>query len=668
MPECRSSTTVCCTATASSRACACSTGRCSDPETTWRAFARSARSIGLEIPLEAEELLDVICEVIARSELRDAHVRPILTRGFGAPGLDPARCERPSLFVAAYPFPPLLGSDPISVLVSSVVRKAPRSLGSHVKSLNYLDAIVAKRQASAAGMQEAIMLDAMGAVAECTAANLFAVFDGVLVTPTTRAALPGITRRTLLEIASRAGHPLGGARHLAQELYVAERCSRPDPGPGSSRSRRWTACGSRPWATRCWTALEQAYRARTRDPATSCGYAGAGGAMRAATTIVVGGGIIGAATAWELARAGMDVLLLEAGRFGAQSTGRSAAIVRCHYSNPTVVRMAIESRERLRELPGVLGCAPVYTRCGWLFLVDGENAPHALANVEMQRAEGLEVDELELDELQGYLPGSLAEGIACALFEPAAGFADPIAATNAYIEALRRAGGRALESTSVEGLALTGDRVGGVRVGGELVECDNLVLAAGPWSLRLAAGIGLTLPLEITREQDVVFETAPQETVPSAVSSQVDRVYLRPGARVRGESFLVGRGFPKHYETVDPDGYDEQVDPPFEQDVRDRLVGRLPRLEGIRQVAGRVGLYDVTPDWHPILGAVDGLDGLFLATGGSGHCFKLAPTIGELVAGAILGTSPSYAELESFALGRFAQGREFRSTYGGNRA
>ena len=126
---------------------------------------RSARAIGLELPLAGDELLAVICEVIRRSRLRDAHVRPIVTRGVGMPGVDPARCEHPSLIVAAYPFPPLLGSEAIRLLVSSVVRKAPRAVGAHVKSLNYLDGVIAKRQATAAGMHEAIMLDHLGAVA-----------------------------------------------------------------------------------------------------------------------------------------------------------------------------------------------------------------------------------------------------------------------------------------------------------------------------------------------------------------------------------------------------------------------------------------------------------------------------------------------------------------------
>jgi glycine/D-amino acid oxidase-like deaminating enzyme len=81
-----------------------------------------------------------------------------------------------------------------------------------------------------------------------------------------------------------------------------------------------------------------------------------------------------------------------------------------------------------------------------------------------------------------------------------------------------------------------------------------------------------------------------------------------------------------------------------------------------------VGLYDVTPDWHPLLGPVDGVDGLHLATGGSGHCFKLGPAIGELVAAELLGRKLAHAEIASFSVNRFAENRAFASTYGGNRA
>ena len=138
-------------------------------------IARSARTIGLAMPVTGDELLEIIGEVVRRSELQDAHVRPIIARGFGGPGIDPRNCPAPTLIVSAYPFPPFLGADPIKLFTSAVVRKAPRSLGAHVKSLNYLDAIVAKQQAGELGMHDAVMLDSLGAVAECTGANLFIV-------------------------------------------------------------------------------------------------------------------------------------------------------------------------------------------------------------------------------------------------------------------------------------------------------------------------------------------------------------------------------------------------------------------------------------------------------------------------------------------------------------
>ncbi len=229
-------------------------------------LARSAAAIGLEPPLSAPELLEVICEVVTRSGLHDAHIRPILTRGFGMPGLDPSRCERPSLFVAAYPFPPLLGSDPIRVLVSSIARKAPRSLGAHIKSLNYLDAILAKRQASAAGMQEAIMLDVFGAVAECTAANLFAVIDGVLVTPTTRAALPGITRATVLALAREAGIPVEERELWPMELYGAEGMFATGSGAGIVPIAQVDGVAIATTSCAIVADLTAAYRAATRNP------------------------------------------------------------------------------------------------------------------------------------------------------------------------------------------------------------------------------------------------------------------------------------------------------------------------------------------------------------------------------------------------------------------
>ena len=229
-------------------------------------LAGSAKAIGLELPLAGEALLDVICEVIVRSGLEDAHVRPIVTRGVGSPGVDPSRAVRPSLIVAAYPFPPLFGTASIRVLVSSVVRKAPRSVGAHIKSLNYLDAVLAKRQANAAGMGEAIMLDHLGAVAECTAANLFAVFAGRLVTPTTRSALPGITRRTIIELAGEEGIPVEERDLWPMELYTADALFATGSGAGLVPIAEVDGVELGTADDPIVAAMLEGYRERTRDP------------------------------------------------------------------------------------------------------------------------------------------------------------------------------------------------------------------------------------------------------------------------------------------------------------------------------------------------------------------------------------------------------------------
>jgi branched-chain amino acid aminotransferase len=229
-------------------------------------LANSAKAMGLELALTADELLDVICEVIIRSGLEDAHVRPLVTRGFGAPGLDPARCERSTLIVAAYPFPPLLGSDPISVIVSSVTRKAPRSVGGHVKSLNYVDAVLAKRQANAAGAGDAVMLDHLGAVAEMTAANVFAVIGGTLVTPTLRSALPGVTRRTILEVAEETGIPAEVRDLWPMELYTADAMFATGSGAGIVAIDRVDGNQLPTAGNAVLEAVSEGYWAKTRDP------------------------------------------------------------------------------------------------------------------------------------------------------------------------------------------------------------------------------------------------------------------------------------------------------------------------------------------------------------------------------------------------------------------
>ena len=122
----------------------------------------------------------------------------------------------------AYPFPPLLGEKPARLITSSVQRKAPRSVDARVKSLNYLDNVLAKLQAICAGMDDAIMLDSNGCIAETTGANVFAVIRGSLHTPTLTAALPGITRYTVIQLAKEQGIQVEERQMTLGDLYVAK--------------------------------------------------------------------------------------------------------------------------------------------------------------------------------------------------------------------------------------------------------------------------------------------------------------------------------------------------------------------------------------------------------------------------------------------------------------
>ena len=185
-------------------------------------LAASAQTLGIALPTTPVNILDSVVSLIARNMLDNCYVRVIVTRGMGAPGIDPTSCTSSSCVILTYPQPPSLGTGPLRLLTSSVVRKAPRSIGAHVKSLNYLDSILAKLQAKSASMDDAIMLDDHGLVAEATGANVFLVMRGVLHTPTTIAALPGITRRSVMELAGTSGLRVVERSIPPMELYVAD--------------------------------------------------------------------------------------------------------------------------------------------------------------------------------------------------------------------------------------------------------------------------------------------------------------------------------------------------------------------------------------------------------------------------------------------------------------
>jgi branched-chain amino acid aminotransferase len=197
-------------------------GRLFRPSDHLSRLRRSARMLNIQVPFTEAQLTTAIAEVAAENRLRDGHVRVVVTRGIGLPGLDPRNCTLSTTLVLVYPLPPTLGTDPITLVTSHVTRKAPRSSDPGAKTLNYLDAILAKLQANAVGAHDAILLDNEGFVAEATASNLFIVSEGTIATPACTAALPGITRRTILELTLELGIPAHERRMTLGEIYAAD--------------------------------------------------------------------------------------------------------------------------------------------------------------------------------------------------------------------------------------------------------------------------------------------------------------------------------------------------------------------------------------------------------------------------------------------------------------
>jgi len=188
----------------------------------------SARGIRLTVPLAPDALADAIVETLRANGLQDAYLRVVVTRGIGTLGLDPNKCPNPSLFIITDKidlYPKELYENGLEVITAATMRNHPNALDPRLKSLNYLNNILAKIEAIDAGTLEAVMLNHLGYVAECTGDNLFIVRDGRLLTPPVAAGiLEGITRDEILDVARGLQIDVREENLTPQDLYTADEC------------------------------------------------------------------------------------------------------------------------------------------------------------------------------------------------------------------------------------------------------------------------------------------------------------------------------------------------------------------------------------------------------------------------------------------------------------
>jgi sarcosine oxidase, subunit beta len=376
-----------------------------------------------------------------------------------------------------------------------------------------------------------------------------------------------------------------------------------------------------------------------------------------ADIVVIGGGIMGASIARNLARrrAG-QVLLLERRTVAAGASGRTGALLLQHYTNRPEATLAHRSLQTFHhwadEIGGDCGLDP----CGVVVTVDMQgdlagNLERMHANVAMQNDVGIASRVITPADLQSLQPHARVDDLLAAAWEERSGYADPIASTRSMALAAIREGARIVENVAVEEIETDGDRVVAVRTASGRVVCGTVVLAAGPWSTALAATAGVTLPIEALRVQVAIlqrpldFQDSHSVFLDTAVG-----IFTRPWGP--GRTMMGVAGGDQH-DAVDPDDFREQNDPGYAAQAIAAGARRFPALARASYVTGQVGLYDMTPDAHPIIGQA-GPQGLWICAGFSGAGFKKGPAVGECLAEQITEGRSSIVDLGPFAFDRFA--------------
>ena len=377
-----------------------------------------------------------------------------------------------------------------------------------------------------------------------------------------------------------------------------------------------------------------------------------------ADVVIIGGGVMGCSMLYHLARLGVTrSLLLERDVLGSGSTGRSQAICRMHYSNPVTSSLAWESLKVFTNFEDAIGGTSGFVQTGYLVVAEAADRPGLERNVAMQQELGIDTRVISTAEAAELAPMiSVADGEAMA-WEPQSGYADSYQVTASYAKGAREMGAEIVMRNPAGEIRISGGRVRAVVTEQGVVETPVAVVAAGPWSRRFLFGMGIDLPLDTVRHQ-VATVTRPIDQLPShpIVGDIAQSFSFRP----EGTGLtLVGFGD----EDADVESYNQGVDMAGVADAMQRLIRRMPQMADSYFRGGWSGLFTITPDWHPILDRVPGVEGLYCAVGFSGHGFKLSPAIGQGMAELIVDGEASVVDLTPLRYSRFAEGDLLSSSY-----
>jgi sarcosine oxidase subunit beta len=372
---------------------------------------------------------------------------------------------------------------------------------------------------------------------------------------------------------------------------------------------------------------------------------------RSADAVVVGGGVMGASTVYHLAQRGLrDIVLLEREpQLGAMSTGACAGGIRHQFATETNIRFSIESIRMLETFSEETGQDVGLRLCGYLFLLtDPADVDQFRANVALQHGLGIETRWLGPEELAGLVPLMNLDGVLAGTIYERDGLADPHGVTQGYATGARRLGVRILTETPVTGIRRDGDRVAGVETRRGTIDTPVVVNACGAWAPEVGRMVDVDIPIEPIRRQMAV--TAPIPSLPSDFPFVIffqESLYFHR----EGQGILTGKS-----NLGETPGFKLTVDPEWEQVHLGEAIERMPLLADAGLLSRWAGLYEVTPDAHPILGRIPTVEGFYVMAGFSGHGFMHGPIAGKLMAEEIVDGRAHTVDIDPFRYDRFLVG------------
>ena len=394
----------------------------------------------------------------------------------------------------------------------------------------------------------------------------------------------------------------------------------------------------------------------SRSLVTSAGQKGSGrrGMAGAVDLVVVGGGITGTSAALHAARRGLSVQLFERAAIAAVQSGHSAGMIGTHRGSRIKVELSVEAMPIWSRFGETFGTdAAVFSQTGRLYLYGPELEASARAAMALQTEFGRAVRIVNRRELAEIEPRLDPGDATLIVWEPDAGIVDPPAATRAVAAAARRAGAEIREGVAVFAIETVDGRVAGVRTAEGRVDCGAVLVATSAWAPVLLRPLGVEVPIDPRPAPALYLRRAGGDGSPHrTVSDLVGTGYARD---IGSGISMVGGEPESDVGLADADMNVEAASWATVQRLKAHFGRLFPAYRNSVVLGANTGLYDVTPDGHPVVDRVPGAEGAWVIAGFSGDGFKYGPVLGRLLAEWLVDGAPSI-DLRALRLARFAEG------------